>query len=155
MLYRASSVVLSSYTIKENISRLSVEDYEPQSSIFEHSFDNNISDEVVKLFTNINYYFYNYIGSETKKIGPILEEIEDILGENSGLKKFLMRTNIEPVFGLTDDGEIDATNKVGEVEKKYLIASNLDVVKGVFTKVMHKKLIESKQDIDSFIAQLQ
>lgn len=152
LLYRATTGGLSSHLLKENIDRVSVEQEEPDSPIFEHGFDQEIANDIMKLFMNANYYFYKYIDSETKKIGPIVEEIESILGDISPLKDLLVETKLEPLYGKNEDGEANYENKIGEREFKYLVTSNLNMAKGIFTKVLRTNIKKTMQDVDLFIS---
>lgn len=92
MFYRGFVYGLSSYKYKKNIERVVFDNEDWSSSeIFKHSFNVNLLQEIEKLFSNINFYFFNYINSQTKKIGVIIEEIEKILGDHSQLKNLIIK----------------------------------------------------------------
>lgn len=146
IIYRASQLVFSSYKIKKNIDRITTRNSE-SSSIFAHGFDNSMAGDITKLFSKMNYYFFNYINSDEKKLGIILEEIEDILEEGSHLRDLLVKTNEEPI--MSSDNEI-----VGYQEKKFLNTGNLDMIKGVMTKNLLKDVKSLKNDINDLIGRI-
>lgn len=146
IIYRASQLAFSSYKVKKNIDRILVEDTE-SSGVFAHGFDNSIAEDIVRMFTNVNYYLFNYIGSDEKKLGVIIEEIEDVLEEGSDLRNLLIKKNSEPVF--SPDNEI-----IGYTEKKFLNVGNLDMTKGVMTKRLFEDVRSVKNDINDLLGRI-
>lgn len=145
--YRTTSTSISTIDEKENLIRLTNEHITPiyDEKVSEKliSVNNEMLGDVVKLFSKMNIYTYNYKNDEDKKIkiGVIIEEIISILGEDNPLVGFLVE---EDEFPIIDENGVNT----GVMGKEYqLRIDNLESLKTIFIQELWFRLSDVEKNI--------
>jgi hypothetical protein len=135
---------LSSFKYKENILRISTNNNSTPSTIFQHGFESDIGSEIDLLMEKMNHYIYKYIDSSSTKIGPVIEDLESALPQNSKLLSMLIKENESNI-------EDEAGEVVSTIKKRYLRENDLDMIKGVVSKIILEKISETKSEVDNIL----